>query len=194
MSFQAAFNFCQRPLRAKKPERLVFALLPDEAGAFAVRECFERWRIAEDWDGARLKPVVVLHTLAETGEAVLFGAKLAGQAVAAAGLKLSFDAIATMPSRIVGLTSSDPALAAVCADLDTAIRRNGLSATAAVPFLALGEGARVPPQPIKPVKLRVTGLALLRGEVASFQVLRRWPLNRASRRVDGAATNRNLPA
>lgn len=192
MSSQAAFDFCQRPVRVKKPERLVFALLPDDAGAFVATECFERFRIANDWEGMRLKPVVVLQSLAETSEAVLFAAKLAGQAVPAAGLKLAFDAIATLPPHLLALTSRDPLLATIHADLDAAIRRNGLAAAESMPFLALGEGSvRVPPAAVKPVKIRVTGLALLRGEVGAFQVLRRWPLHRAP--PAQTATNRNLP-
>jgi hypothetical protein len=192
---QTAFDFCQRPVRARKPERLFFALLPDELGLFSLRECYERFRIASDLEAVPLKPVVVLQRLVEDRETVLFGAKLAGQAVAAAGLKLAFDTIATTPSRVLALTSSDPALAALHGDLDAAIRRHGLAAASGSPFLALAQGVPpIAPEPVKPVKIRVTGLALLRGEVEAFQVLRRWPLNRVSRRLDSAATNRNLPA
>jgi 2'-5' RNA ligase len=199
---QTAFDFCRPPARARKPERLFFALMPDEAAAFVLREFLDRFLIANGVEAVRLKPLVALQRLGESKGPALYGAKLAGQAVPAAGLTLKFDSVGTVVTperRVLALTARDPALAGVHAALRTAIAQNGLKADDAAPFLPLAHGlARMPPEAIKPVKIRVTGLALLRGEqTGDFSVLRRWPLNavsRPSRRLDGAATNRNLTA
>ncbi len=184
MQAQAAFDFCQRRVRAKKPERLFFAAMPADNGTFALNEFVGRFLMANDLDGAPVKPIVVLQRLAESTGPVLYGAKLAGQAVAAAGLVLAFDAVASVTTpdgRVLALTGSDPTLAAVHGALAAAIARNRLRAVEGPgPFIALATGTpRLAPQAIKPLKIRVSGLALLRGDaVGAFQVLRRWPLNR----------------
>jgi hypothetical protein len=184
---QTAFDFCQRPVRTKQPGRLFFALMPDEASLFALNACADR--LLFGLEATRVKPIVALQHLTES-QTVLFGAKLAGQAVPAAGLVVKFDTIGTVSAerRFIALTSTDPALARLHADLNAAILRNGLRADGAAPFIPLAHSApRIATESIKPVKIRVTGLALLRGEAAGdFQVLRRWPLN--------TATNRSLTA
>jgi 2'-5' RNA ligase len=176
---------------------LFFALMPDEAAAFVLAEFLDRFLIANAIEAVRLKPVVALQHLGESKGPALYGAKLAGQAVAAAGLTLKFDTVGTVTTperRVLALTSRDPALADVRAALCAAIAQNGLKAEETAPFLPLAHGlARMPPEAIKPVKIRVTGLALLRGEqTGDFSVLRRWPLNSISRCRYGTATNRNL--
>jgi 2'-5' RNA ligase len=198
VSVQAAFDFC-RPVRARKPERLFFALMPDEAAAFVLTEFLDRFLIANGVEAVRVKPLVALQRLCACKDPVLYGAKLAGQAVAAAGLTVRFDTVGTVTTperRVLALTSRDPALASVQENLRAALVQNGLKAEEVAPFLPLAYGlARMPPEAIKPVKIRVTGLALLRGEqTGAFSVLRRWPLNSVSRRREGAATNRSLSA
>lgn len=188
MQVQAVFDFCRPPARTKKPERLFFALMPDEAAAFVLNEFLERFLIANEIEAVRVKPIVALQRLCASKDSVLYGAKLAGQAVAAAGLTLKFDAVGTVSTperRVLALTSRDPALSAVQENLRTALAQNGLKADEAAPFLPLAHGlTRMPMEAIKPVKLRVSGLALLRGEqTGAFSVLRRWPLNSPSRRA-----------
>lgn len=179
---QGAFDFCQRPVRARKPEQLFFALMPDESGAVLLAGL--AGRILDDLglDGVVRKPgrlFVALQRLGDDSDAVLFGAKLAGQAVAAAGLAIAFDTVAA-ERRVLALTSKSEALAAVHCDLAAAINRHGLRAEPGEPQIALADGvARLEPQPVKPLKLKVSGLALLRGDSENFQVLRRWPLNRS---------------
>jgi hypothetical protein len=115
---------------------------------------------------------------------LLYGAKLAGQAVAAAGLTLTFDAIGRIGRDGLGLTSSDQALAQVHDSLGALLAKNGLRAVAPrLPHIVLAQStANLPVMVMAPLCVSVTGLALLRGEGAAyrsnFQVLRRWPLNR----------------
>lgn len=173
--------------------------MPDETGSFVLTEFRDRFLTANGLEGVRLKPIVALQRLSECKDPVLYGAKLAGQAVTAAGLVFKFDTVGTVTTperRVLALTSRDPALAAVQENLRAALAQNGLKAEEATPFLPLAHNlARLPPETVKPVKIRVSGLALLRGEqTGDFSVLRRWPLNTASRRLERAATNRSLPA
>ena len=52
----------------------------------------------------------------------------------------------------------------------------------AMPHIVLAQGRiTLPLTVMTPLAVSITGLALLRGEGANFQVLRRWPLNFAQR-------------
>jgi len=183
---QTEFDFLPRASR-EKSQQLFFALMPDEAGVYALTEFTDRFLFANGVAADRLKPMIVMQRVAEASEAVLFGAKLAGQSVAAAGLALKFDILRSEKRRLM-LTSSDETLAALAGSLGAAISRHGLKAAEAPPCVALAQGVpAMAPVRIKPVKFKVTGLALLRGDpAAAFQVVRRWPLN--------TATNRSLTA
>lgn len=187
---QTAFAFEPQAPRRLKKQHLVFALMPDEAGAAAVARFTTR--ILRDEDGAtpvkqtRLYMALATLTPARPGSAaVMYGAKLAGQAVPAAGLKLIFDGIGTAYGGAgygaLALTSSGSPLRGVIAALQTALAKNGLAADFAAPQLVIADGAaRMPQQAMPPLAVTISGLALLRvaGE-GDFSVLRRWPLNLA---------------
>lgn len=196
VSAQDVFEFCRERLaRAPKPERLFFALMPDEEAANRLA------RFAEDFIGEQelaatpFKPGrlhIALHQLGarkRTSGSLLYGAKLAGQAVAAAGLTLSFDAVGRVGRGLLGLTSTNKALAQVHESLGALLAKNGLRAMAPrPPHIVLAQcNANLPLTVMAPLAVSVTGLALLRGEGtayrSNFQVLRRWPLNRPSRQV-----------
>lgn len=185
---QSEFEFgLKKPQRAPKPEQLFFALMPEERAALSLSRFAERIVADNDLGLVPLKPArlhIALDRLGAPLPSVLYGAKLAGQAVAAAGLHFHFDSIASLggaSGRTLALTSSDPALATLHTALAAALERHGLHAGETVPHIALAYGAaRLAAQPIAPVTVAVTGLALLRGEAGGkeAQVLRRWPLNK----------------
>ena len=183
---QEVFDFCRGgPARKRKTARLVFALMPDDESAahlarFTESLLAENALAAVPVKAARLH--IALHRLAARPSA-LYGAKLAGQAVAAAGLRLRFHGLGSV-GRGLALTSADPALAALQETLSAALARNGLhAAPPAPPHLTLAHGAgRRPLQAIAPLTVTLAGLALLRREGSDprgeAMVLRRWPLNR----------------
>ncbi len=178
---QGEFAFCQG-LRPQKPERLIFALMLAEADALALARFADRFLEERELSALRLKPArlhIALYRLRSCKRPVLYAAKLAGQAVAAAGLKLSFDAIGSI-GQVLALQSGDAALTVLQEKLGTALAKHGLSATRLAPHLALATAiARQKPEPIESFALTVTGLALLRGaSKTDYDVLRRWPLNK----------------
>jgi len=186
---QSEFEFGLKvPSRAPRPEQLFFALMPEDRDGVALARFAERIIADNDLGLAALKPARLHIAFPRVGApipSVLYGAKLAGQAVAAAGLRFCFDRITSLavPSgRILALTSNDATLALLAAELATALERHGLRpGEGVVPHIALAYGAaRLAAQPIAPVPVAVTGLALLRGEAGAkeAQVLRRWPLNK----------------
>jgi 2'-5' RNA ligase len=184
-SAQSVFEFC-RPIRALKPERLFFALMPDEQSCDRLARFAEEFIREQELEATPVKPGrlhIGLHRLGarkRSSGSFLYGAKLAGQAVAAAGLTLSFDAVGGVSRGAFGLTSTDKVLAGVAESLGTMLAKHGLSAVAPrVPHIVLAHGrAGQTLTVMAPLSVSVTGLALLRGD-ANFQVLRRWPLNRA---------------
>jgi len=183
---QTVFDFCRRePQRAIRPERLFFALMPEEDSALQLARFAEQLILENDLPATPVKPArihIALHRLGSATRAALYGAKLAGQAVAAAGLTLRFEAITSLTGggRRLALVSEDKLLLGVQALLDAALQRNGLQPREApLPHITLAYGAaRLEPQPVAPIAVTVSGLALLRGEAEDFQVLRRWPLNK----------------
>lgn len=172
--------------RAAKPEQLHFVLLPEEADALKLAQFAQRVVADNELGLTPLKSARLHIALARVGPvntAVLYGAKLAGQVVAAAGLRICLDTIGSLggPSgRALALTGSDPALAQLQSGLAAAMQRNGLRTGEPFrPYLALAYGAaRFDPQAIAPVSLTLAGLALLRGEGRELAVVRRWPLNK----------------
>lgn len=188
MDAQREFEFCrERPGRKKPPEALAFALMPEEASAAALARLTETF-LAGGRPLAAGRLHVALRWLAAGGEAAVYGAKLAGRAVAAAGLTLSFDAIGSLTpaphgDRVLALTGFDTRLSAIAEGLDRAMMAHGLRPRMVVPHIALAVGGDVVPvEAIVPVAVAISGLALLRGDpgrTGEFQVLRRWPLNMA---------------
>jgi 2'-5' RNA ligase len=196
VSAQDVFEFCRERLaRSQKPERLFFALMPDEASANRLARFAEDFIREQDLVATPIKPNrlhIALHHLGarkRSSGSLLYGAKLAGQAVAAAGLTLSFDAVGRLSCGVLGLTSSDKALAQVHESLGALLAKNGLRAvTPRPPHIVLAQcAANLPLTVMTPLTVSVTGLALLRGEGTAyrnnFQVLRRWPLNRPQRQL-----------
>jgi len=178
---QGAFAFL-KAAQAQKPERLVFALMLAEDDALTLARFADRLLAERELSGQRIKPArlhIPLYRLGRCTPAALYAAKLAGQAVAAAGLKLSFDAIGSV-GRDLTLQSRDTALATLQEKLGAALAKLGLSATRLAPHLPLAMAlARQPAQVIEPFTLTVTGLALLRAaSKIDYDVLRRWPLNK----------------
>jgi len=175
-------------MRPKTAERLFFALMPDEPSCDRLTRFAERFIGEQELAITPLKPArlhIGLHRLGTrkrgTGS-LLYGAKLAGQAVAAAGLTLSFDAVGRVGRGSLGLTSTDKALGRVMESLGGMLAKHGLRGVApTIPHIILCQGrTNLKLAAITPLSVSVTGLALLRSEgTATFQVLRRWPLNRA---------------
>jgi 2'-5' RNA ligase len=196
VSTQDVFEFCRERLaRSPKPERLFFALMPDEASADRLARFAEAFLRDQELIATAIKPNrlhIALHQLGarkRSSGSLLYGAKLAGQAVAAAGLTLSFDAVGRVGRGLLGLTSTDPALTQVHESLGALLAKNGLRAMAPRPphIVVAQSTANLPLTVMTPLTLSVTGLALLRGEGtayrSNFQVLRRWPLNRPPRQL-----------
>lgn len=186
MEAQARFEFCREAVRAKKPERLYFALMPQESDAVLLAAFAERFLAEQELTASRIKPGrlhIALFRLGPPKRSVLYAAKLAGQAVAAAGLKFAFDSLGSLAGDLA-LLSRDPALVAVQKKLGAALAQHRLKCEAFAPHITLASGIRRQPlQAIVPFTLTVTGLALLRSDGADaksgFDVLRRWPLNKA---------------
>ena len=178
---QGAFAFC-KAARPPKVERLVFALMLSEADALALARFAERLLLERELSALPIKAArlhIALFRLIRCNGPVLYAAKLAGQDVAAAGLKLSFAAIGSNKQSLA-LQSGDAALGAVQEKLGVALAKHGLRATKLPLQLPLATGLpRQPVEPIEPFTLTVTGLALLRAESdLAYDVLRRWPLNK----------------
>lgn len=181
---QSEFEFCQRPVRAKKPERLVFALMLEEADGLLLARFTERFLREEDLLAEPVKPgrmLIALYDIGAAKRAVLYAAKLAGQKIAAAGLKFAFDSIASQSGNLF-LQSRDPALAALQDELLQSLASHRLKPEALGASLMLAMGVkRQAPRAIVPFTVTVTGLALLRAESlrsGGYDVLRRWPLNK----------------
>ncbi len=184
--------------RAKAPERLFFALMPDEESAFALARFAEDFLRAHDLAAAAVKPGrihIALHRLGAKKRGLVYGAKLAGQAVAAAGLTFAFDAAGRVGRGVVGLTSMDKTLSSLHDRLGAMLVKNGLRAVAPrAPHIVLAHSmANLQLEGIAPLPVSVSGLLLLRSEGAAyrtnFQVLRRWPLNRPQRLVYDACAS-----
>ncbi|MDR3525876.1 MAG: hypothetical protein P4L57_01265 [Rhizomicrobium sp.] len=181
MSAQGAFAFC-KAARPPKLERLVFALMLAEADAAALARFAERLLVERELAALPIKAPrlhIALFRLMSCKQPVLYAAKLAGQDVAAAGLKLSFASIGSSKQNLA-LQSGDAALSAVQEKLGSALAKHGLRATKLPLQLSLATGLpRQAIEPIEPFPLTVTGLALLRAESdLAYDVLRRWPLNK----------------
>lgn len=195
MATQAVFEFCgDVPARPRKAERLFFALMPQEAEAQTITRFADDFLREQALSGARITPDRLHLSLHHLGDfkrlppAIVYGARLAGGAVAMEAFTMAFHGITSFDNkkhrRPLVLLGQGRALSELHERLGKALQRNGLRREAAfTPHMTLLYGAAaIPARVIEPLVLLVRDFVLLHSEkgLSRYHVLQRWPLAECS--------------
>jgi len=193
---QYAFDFLQPlPRRPRKPERLVYMLMPDAGTAKRV-DRFGRRFVADNRLPGKLLLTERFHvSIQHVGDfrrlrsAHVYAALQAGEVVSMLPFELTFRSVASFagaparggapPKRPLVLLGEGEGLTELHALLGAAMRRNGLRAAERfVPHMTLLYGPQaVPAQPIEPIRFLADALLLVHSErgLTRYNVLGRWP-------------------
>lgn len=192
------FDFIEAlPKRPKLPERLFFAVFPDDKSAFQLDALGQQFSCANGVEGARIKTERLHLSLHHLGDyehlrtKIVYAARQAAKVVSMRAFDVTFRIITSLesgqpingrpPKRPLVLLGESEDLFHLHHVLGAAMEKNGLRAlTHFTPHVTLSYSPDfVPMQGIEPVRFTVNEFALVHSkrELTQYEVLDRWALH-----------------